>query len=207
MDCRLFRDCQISRSLAILLLAIMAATSGCKSKPHDTALDQATDYFDGIQSIRELKPSQSEIAQLSAAKQAGLTDADCVVLMDFARHRQQPFGDGDAIAGLLRAGVSQSSVMALARLNQLGPFAGEAQVMRLAGLSDDVILALAHRRSAGAPALSSAKAAELRNVQLTNAQIMEAVNRGTTDAEADTIITRRQQAGAHSFVPQRGRRR
>jgi hypothetical protein len=84
--------------------------------------------------------------------------------------------------------------------------AGEAQIMKLAGLSDEVILALARRRNAGQPALSSAKAAALRNVQLTNAQILDAVNRGTTDAQADAIIAQRTRA-AKTFIRQRGTRR
>ena len=85
--------------------------------------------------------------------------------------------------------------MTLAHLNELGPFAGEAQAMKLAGLSDEVILALARRRSAGEPVLSSAKAAGLRNAALTNAQILDDVNRGMTDAQADAIIAQHERAG------------
>jgi hypothetical protein len=96
-------------------------------------------------------------------------------------------------------------VMTLVRLDQVS-LAGEAEVMKLAGLSDDVILALATRRSTGQPALSSAKAAELRNVQLTNAEILEDVNRGYTDAQADAIIAAKNRA-AKGFIRQTGRRR
>jgi hypothetical protein len=95
-------------------------------------------------------------------------------------------------------------MMTLVRLDQVS-FAGEAQIMKLAGLSDDVILAIARRRSARLPVLSSAKAAALRNVQLSNAQILAAVNRGTTDAQADAIIAQRTR-GAKGFVRQRGSR-
>ena len=80
--------------------------------------------------------------------------------------------------------------------------------MKLAGLSEDVVLAVARRRNAGQPVLSSAKAAELRNAGLTNPQILSAVSRGTTDAQADAIIAQRNRAaGGHGFVRQRGTRR
>ncbi len=162
-------------------------------------------YFNNIAQLREFNLTQDEVAQLAQARQAGLTDEDCVALIEVARRHERPFLEGEAIAGLLRAGFQESSVMALVRLDQL-EIAGEAQVMKLAGLSDEVILALAGRRNAGQPALSSAKAAALRNVQLTNAQILAAINRGTTDAQADAIIAQRTR-GAKGFVRQRGVRR
>ncbi len=183
---------------------------GCKSSSpnNDEALSQAAGYFSQIPGMRQLSPAPDEISSLAAAKDAGVADADLLSLLELSRQRKRPFHDGESIAALLHAGVSEASVMALARLDQLGPFAGEAQLMRLAGLSDDVILALARRRNAGQPVLSSSKAAQLRNVQFTNAQILEAVNRGTTDSQAEAIIAQRERAGGgHSFVRQPGRRR
>ena len=191
----------------LCLLGLFVALSGCNTKPSEPSpIEQATVYFNGIEQLRDLKLTENEVAQLALARQAGLSDQSCVDLMDIARRRGQPFSDGQAIAGLRRAGFSESSVMTLARLNQLSGFAGEAQIMRLAGLSDEVILAIARRRNAGQPVLSSAKAAQLRNVQLTNPQILQAVNRGTTDAQADAIIAQRTRA-AKTFIRQRGTRR
>ena len=190
-----------------ILLGMLAVLSGCKSAPKvdPSPLEQAGMYFNNIAQLREFNLTQDEVAQLAQARQAGLTDEDCVALIEVARRHERPFLEGEAIAGLLRAGFQDSSVMALVRLDQL-EIAGEAQVMKLAGLSDEVILALAGRRSAGQPALSSAKAAALRNVQLTNAQILAAINRGTTDAQADAIIAQRTR-GAKGFVRQPGVRR
>ena len=207
---RRLRACLLADAALLLLLA---ALPGCKTAPKaavdPSPLEQAGMYFNSIEQLRGLKLTEGEVAQLALARQAGITDEDCVDLINLARRRDQPFSDGQAIAGLMRAGFSESSVMTLARLNQLGGgFAGEAQIMRLAGLSDQVVLALARRRNAGQPVLSSAKVAELRNVQLTNTQILEAVNRGTTDTQASAIIAQRNRAaGGHSFVRQRGTRR
>jgi hypothetical protein len=192
---------------AWLLLALLAVLSGCQSAPKvdSSPLEQAGMYFNNIAQLREFHLTQDEVSQLAQARQAGLTDEDCVALINLSRRHDRPFNEGATIAGLLRAGFQEPSVMALVRLDQMN-FAGEAQVMKLAGLSDDVILAVARRRNAGQPVLSSAKAAALRNVQMTNAQILRAVNRGTTDAQADAIIAQRSRA-AKGFVRQRGTRR
>lgn len=190
-----------------ILLGVLAILPGCKSAPKvdPSPLEQAGMYFNNVEQLREFTLTQDEVAQLAQARQAGLTDEDCVALIKVSRRHGQPFSEGATIAGLLRAGFQQSSVMALVRLDQLD-LAGEAQAMKLAGLSDEIVLALARRRNAGEPVLSSAKAAALRNGALTNAQILDVVNRGYTDAQADAIISAHNRA-ARGFVRQRGTRR
>ena len=81
--------------------------------------------------------------------EAGLSDPSCVVLIKLARSRHKPFDDGQSIADLLATGSSEQTVVELAHLNQLGLWAGEARALRLAGLSDKVIVATAQRRSQG----------------------------------------------------------
>jgi hypothetical protein len=188
-------------------LLVLLALSGCKSAPKvdPSPLEQAGMYFNNVAQLRQFNLTQDEVSQLAQARQAGLTDEDCAALINAARRHGVAFREGDAIAGLLRTGFTESDVMTLVHLDQLD-LAGEAQVMKLAGLSDDVILALARRRNAGQPSLSSAKAAALRNAALTNAQIVEAVNHGTTDAEADAIIAAHNRA-AKVFIRQQGIRR
>src|SRR5205085_2675178 len=106
------------------------------------------------------------------------------------------------------AGMQEDSVLALARLNQLGLQTGEAQAMRLAHLSDRVILAIAERRAAGTPSLSGPTAAALQNAGLTEEQILAEIARGTTDAEANATIARRNAAAANrGFVRQSRRSR
>jgi hypothetical protein len=80
--------------------------------------------------------------------------------------------------------------------------------MRLAGLSDEVILDVARRRSKGQAVVTGARLAELRDAGFSNAQLVAAVDRGMTDKEADQAIAKHDYAvGGHSFVRQQGRRR
>jgi hypothetical protein len=85
----------------------------------------------------------------------------------------------------------------------LGPWAGEARAMRLAGLSDKIILAVAHRRSQGLTVLSGEKLGELKNTGVSDAMIMEMIQKGYSDATATKFIAERERAaGGHRFVYQ-----
>jgi hypothetical protein len=206
-DARRFR---VERLASGMLLAWVLVWAGCQSasRTDTAALDEAGMWFNGVEQLRELSVTDDEVQQVLLARQAGITDQNCVELVRLARRRNQPFADGGAVAGLMRAGMQEQSVMALARLNQLGIRAGEAQAMRLTGLSDEVVLAVARRRNAGQPVLSSAKVAALRNAGFTDRQIIDLINRGTSDAQADAIIAQRvRAAGGSRFVRQRGSRR
>ncbi len=139
----------------------------------------------------------------SKAHEAGLTDPSSVVLIQLARDHKTPFADGQSIADLLNAGSSEETVLELARLNQLGPWAGEARAMRLAGLSDKIVLAVAHRRSQSLPVLSGGKLGELKNTGVSDASILEMVQKGDSDATATQFIAQRERAaGGHKFVYQ-----
>jgi hypothetical protein len=192
---------------ACALLASGALT-GCKQlhRTDLTPLNQAGMYFSNVEQLRQLSVSDGEVAQLVPARQAGFSDDDCIELIRIARTRHQPFADGQAVAGLLSAGVQEKSVLELDQLGQLGPWSGEALVLRLSGLSDQVILAIARRRAAEQPVLSSAKVSALKNAGLSEAQILADINSGISDAQADKIIAERNYAaGGHSFVRQRRR--
>ena len=80
-------------------------------------------------------------------------------------------------------GRRKQTVLELARLNQLGPWAGEARAMRLAGLSDKIILAVAQRRSQGLTVLSGEKLGELKNTGVSDAMILEMIQKGDSDAD------------------------
>jgi len=198
------------RSVAWPACALLAAgaLTGCKQLHHTdmTPLNQAGMYFSNVEQLRQLSVSDSEVAQLVPAHQAGVSDDDCIELIRIARTRRQPFADGQAVAGLLNAGVQEKSVLELDQLGQLGLWSGEAVALRLSGLSDQVLLAIARRRAADQPVLSSAKVAALKNAGLSEAQILADINSGIDDAQADRIITERNYAaGGHSFVRQRRR--
>ncbi len=170
----------------------------------DTQQDnQMAMWLDSVPQLKSLGVSNAEITELSKAHQAGLTDPSSVLLIQLARERKTPFADGQSIADLLGAGCSEQIVLKLARLNELGVWAGQARVMRLAGLSDGIILAVAERRSKGLSVLSGEKLGELKNTGVSDATILEMVEKGDSDETATKYIAARERAaGGHKFVYQ-----
>jgi hypothetical protein len=186
-----------------LLLASILLVSSCKpaQKADTEQANQMAMWLDSVPQLKTLNVSNEEIGELAKAHEAGLTDPSTVVLIQLARDRKQPFADGQSIAGLLNAGSSEQTVLELARLNQLGVWAGQAQAMRLAGLSDKIILAVAQRRSKGLSVLSGEKLGELKNAGANDALILEMVQRGDSEHTASAYIAQRNRAaGGHSFV-------
>jgi hypothetical protein len=186
-----------------LLLASIVLVCSCKpaQKPDTQQADQMAMWLDSVPQLKTLDVSNAEIGELAKAHEAGLTDPSTVVLIQLARDRKQPFADGQSIAGLLNAGLSEQTVLELARLNRLGVWAGDAQAMRLVGLSDKVILAVAQRRSKGLPVLSGEKLGELKNAGASDALILEMVQRGDSEQTASNYIAQRNRAaGGHNFV-------
>ena len=188
-----------------LLLASVVLLCSCKpaQKPDTEQADQMAMWLDSVPQLKTLNISNAEVTELNKAHQAGLTDPNSVVLIQLSRDRKVPFADGESVADLLNAGSSEATVLELARLNQLGPWAGEARAMRLAGLSDKIILAVAHRRSKGLTALSGEKLGELKNTGVTDAMMLEMIQKGDSDATATRFIAERERAaGGHRFVYQ-----
>src|SRR5258708_38701410 len=92
-------------------------------------------------------------------------------------------------------------------VKRLPPGPGKAVPFGLTGLSDQVLLAVARRRAAGQAVLSSPVIAKLKNVEMTEPQILDYINRGMSDAQAEQIIAaKRRAAGSTGFIRQRGRR-
>ncbi len=195
-----------------LLPALMAAglsLSGCNKirKTDLTPLDKAGIYFQDAGQFRALNVTDAEVQELIAARQGGVSDQTCLELTRIARERKQPFVDGQGASSLLGAGMQEGTMLELARLNQLGLQTGEALAMRLAHLSDQVILAIAQRRAAGMPTLSGPTAVALQNAGYSEDQILAEINRGTTDADANAMIARRNTAAASQGFVRQARRR
>lgn len=189
---------------AVLLVSV-AFVSSCKpaEKVDTSQADQMAMWLDSVPQLKTLNVSNAEIVELNKAHEAGFSDPSSVVVIQLARQRKQPFADGQHVADLLNAGFSEETIVALARLNQMGSWAGEAQAIRLAGLSDKTILAVARRRSQGLPVLSGEKLGELKNTGVSDAEILEMVQRGDTDATATQFIAARERAASgHKFVYQ-----
>jgi hypothetical protein len=197
-------------SLPFVVAASLFLLASCNKmrQTNMTPLDSAGMHPESIEQLQKYQINDGEIQQILIAGRAGMSEKGCVELISMARARHAVFAQGDPVAGLLGAGMKEGSVIELVRLNQLMPFAGEAQAMRLAGISDEVVLNVARHRSKGEPVLAGARLAELRDAGFSNAQLVAALDRGMSDKQADDIITRHNYAvGGHSFVRQYGRRR
>jgi hypothetical protein len=185
------------RLLPALLLVLLLPLAACKhaEQQSDTqALDEAGMWSNSVSELRTLNVSNAEISELSQARRGGLSDASCIELIKLARSRQQPFSGGQPIADLLAAGSSEETVVELARLDQLGLWAGEAQALRLAGLSDKVILAVAERRSKGLAVLSGGNLAELKNSGASETVILDFIHKGLSDERATEYVAQREHA-------------
>jgi|SRR5579862_3228619 len=190
---------------SVALLVSLALLCSCKpaEKPDNGQNAQMAMWLDSVPQLKSMGVSNAEIAELEKAHEAGLTDPSAVVLIQFARDRQQPFTDGQSIADLLHAGSSEQTVLALAKLNQLGVWTGQAAAMRLAGLSDQIILAVAERRAKNLPTLSGEKLGELKNTGVSDPTILEMIRKGETEQGATKYIAERERAaGGHKFVYQ-----
>ena len=159
-------------------------------------------WLDSVPQLKTLGISNAEVNELKKAHEAGLTDPSSVVLIKLARDRHTPFTDGQSVADLLDAGSSEQAVVQLARLNQLGPWAGEARAMRLTGLSDKIILTVAQRRSQGLNVLSGETLGELKNTGASDATILEFVQKGISEKSASDYIAQRNRLAGHKFVYQ-----
>src|SRR6266566_5970107 len=192
------------RLLLGLSLIFLLSLSACKraEQTNPQPLDEAGMWTNSVNELRILNVSNAEIGELTKARQGGLSDPSCVELIKLARSRHQHFSGGQHIADLLAAGSSEQMVVELARLDQLGLWAGEAQALRLAGLSDKVILAVAQRRSQGLPVLSGEKLAGLRNAGASDAVILDFVQKGFTDEQASNYIAHREHTSGTGWVYQ-----
>lgn len=193
------------RALSASLIALALLLGACKpaQKPENEQDIQMAMWLDSVPELKGLNVSNAEIQQLSNAHQAGLSDPSAVALIKHARSRQKPFGEGEYVAEMLSAGMSEPSVLQLDQLNQLSAWAGQAVALRLAGFSDKLILAAAQRRAQGLPVLSGEKLGELKNSGASEATILEMVQNGTSEkAASEYIAARERAAGGHGFVYQ-----
>ncbi len=182
----------ILRPLTVLLLAVVFCGGCHRMQPAQLQpLYNAGMGYDAVTRLNALKITPAEVPQIAEARQSGFSDAGCVEVMQIYRSRKQSFDAGGAIAGLMGAGASESLLLKLAALNQLGLGAGELEAMRLAGLSDDIVLAVAQHHAAGQPVLSGASLAGMRNLGMGSRTLLELAERGVPDSSATEIMKMR----------------
>ena len=199
------------KSRTLLLGACVLLAGGCHQHPLTDyrPLDQAGMWSSGLEQLKKLDTSDSEVAQLVKVKQVRLSDDTCVALVAAAHERKHPFASGDAAANLAGAGYSEAEVLEIGRADKLDSISGDAVTLRLIGLSDNFVQIVLHRHLQGIRTLSSPEIARLKNTGLTEKQILERINSGMTDAQADREIAGREAARNHAgtgFSRVRGRK-
>src|SRR6266568_1051664 len=117
-----------------------------------------------------------------------------------ANERQHPFVSADSTLNLAHAGYTETQILEIAQADQLDVISGDAVVLRLVGLSDRAVEMILHRRLKGQRTLGSAQIGRLKNTGLTEKQILERINEGITDAQADREAAAREAARNHSGI-------
>ena len=172
-------------------------------------LDRAGMWSSGLEQLKTLDTSDSEVAQLVKAKQANISDDACVALVTAAHQRKHPFISGDSTANLVAAGYSESQILEIAKADKLDSLGGDLVALRLIGLSDSTLEFVMRRRLEGKATMSSAAIARLKNTGLSEQQIVERIKQGETEAQAEQEAKNREAARNHAgtgFVRVRGRR-
>jgi hypothetical protein len=187
---------------SIFVCAALLFQVACESlAPLDTKpLDNAGISYSAIKELKKQRITAAEIGEIVKVRQSGLSDEDCVTLLQIFHGRDEAFAAGDAIASLHQSGMSEGTVLALAGMDQVGLGYGELQAMHLAGLSDAIVLEVARRHAARSPALSGASLGTLRNLRMDNGTLLELVRRGIPDSEAAEIIAARRHGSTDAEI-------
>jgi len=187
----------------ILLLAVLAP--GCnRAQPLDTKpLDAAGMDYTAIKQLAALKITPAEILEMARVRGAGFSDPSCLEIYHVYHDRGRPFEAGDAVAGLVQVHISEPTILGLARLDQLGLNAGEYETMRLAGLSEQIILEVARRRASGKPVLSGPSLASLKNTGLRDPTLLELARHGVPDSEVSAIVAARRHGAKDAEILRR----
>jgi hypothetical protein len=181
------------RTLFYFAVTFLVVSAGCKyMRPLDTKpLDAAGLNYDSIKKLEALKVTPEEIPEIAKMRGAGFSDDSCVSIVEIYHQHGKPFTAGESVAGLVQASMGENTILELARMDQLGVNVGEFQAMRLAGLSDAIILETARHEAAGTPSLSGPSLGKLKNAGLRDSTLLELERRGVPDSATDQILTMR----------------
>ena len=197
-----------SRTLPFVFCVFVA---GCHQHPLTDyrPLVQAGVFSGSIEHLKTLNTSDAEVSQVVKLKQGGVTDDTCVALVSAAHAHQHPFNSADSVVSLHGARYADADILDFARANQLDLISGDAVMLRLIGLSDSTIQSILQRHLNGLPTMGTAEIGRLKNTGLTEKQILQRINDGMTDAQADKEAAAREAVRNHShtdFVRVRGRK-
>jgi hypothetical protein len=193
------------RALFCVTAALIFFAAGCKHmQPLDTKpLDAAGVSYASIKKLVALDITPEEVTEIGKMRSGGFSDDGCVSIVEIYHQRGKPFSAGETVAGLAKASVSEDTILELAKMGQLGLGAGEFQVMRLAGLSDAIILETAKHQAEGKPALSGLSLGKLKNSGLRETTLLELERRGVPDSAADEIIALRRHRATDAEILRR----
>jgi hypothetical protein len=189
---------------------VFALAVGCHQHPlmDYRPLDQAGMNSGTIDRLKPLNISDSELQQLVRLKSAGVSDDTCVFLISNAHDHKRAFSSADSVSNLLNARYTESDVITYAKADKLDAISGDAVMLRLIGLSDPTVTSILQRELQGLPTISSAAIGRLKNTGLSEKQIVELINQGITEQQAETEANSREAARNHAhtdFVRARGR--
>lgn len=184
---------------------------GCQKHAQSdySALDQSGMWSSSLDELKTLKPSDLEITQLTKLKHAGASDDLCLALIKAARAHHHEFSSADSAIDLSRAGYSDGEILAMAQSDQIDVLSGDAVTLKLIGLTEPTIKYIIQRRIQGLPTLTSEQIGRLKNTGMSEKQILEVVNKGLSNQEAEMLIAQREALRDHSntgFVRVRGRK-
>jgi hypothetical protein len=195
----------------LLLGVCVLAAAGCHQHPLTDyrPLDQAGMFSSDIEQLKGLNVSDPEIAQVVKMKHAGLSDDTCVELVSTAHVHKHLFISAESASDLAGARFTESQILDIARADLLDAISIDAVTLKLIGLSDSTVQLVLQRHLDGKPVMASAEISRLKNTGLTERQILERINAGMTDQQAEKEIKARESARNHkdtSFVRVRGRK-
>jgi len=199
------------RQFSLLLGVCLLAVAGCKTQPKTNyaPLDQAGMWSSSVDQLKSLNVTDLEIVQLSKLKRVGASDDLCIALFKAARDHHHDFSNADAAIQLSQAGYSDEQILEMAKSDQIDILSGEAITLKLIGLSNPTVQAIIHRRIEGLPTLPSEQIGRLKNTGMSEKQILDLVNQGLSNNQAERLIASREANRNHSntgFVRNRGRR-
>jgi hypothetical protein len=182
---------------------------GCHQHPlrDYRPLDQAGMGSSAIEQLKPLNISDPEIHQVVNLKHASISDETCVALISTAHGHSHPFTSSESVASLLGARYTESDILGFARADKLDAISGDAVMLRLIGLSDATVQVVVERELQGLPTLTSASIGRLKNTGLTEKQILERINNGMSEEQAEKEATSREAVRNHAhtdFVRVRG---
>jgi len=199
------------RQVSLLLGVCFLALVGCKTQPkiNYAPLDQAGMWSSSVDQLKNLDVTDLEIAQLAKLKRVGASDELCLALFKAARDHHHDFSNAESAMELSQAGYSDEQILEMAKSDQIDILSGEAITLKLIGLSNPTVQAIIHRRISGLPTLTSEQIGRLKNTGMSEKQILDVVNQGLSNDQAEKLIASREANRNHSntgFVRNRGRR-